>query len=257
MKYDSSGIVNGQYFVKIDLNNCLEPSQITTLKSQLKTIPKEDPFFKITGTNPICSLKKGILTYRSETILPLTSKRNKEKVLIVFGNPAAISIKHEMFYFSNKSLSRHTMWSKLQEAGLMKSVNHDDKDLPLLKRRKLEAEERRKQILNGSSSDKYLLGLTTFYSFPTPVIGKYANVAGVKKLFRSVLSEINKMELKRIFSYRFTKNATLVFVQKDTYEIFRSLKPSKINRYIYWPAVSRKTTVAKRGSDLALKLIGY
>ena len=108
-------------------------------------------------------------------------------------------------------------------------------------------------ILNGTTSEKYLIGMTTFYSFPTTVIQKYkfSNVAGVKKLFRPIISKINKMELKRILSYRFTKNATLVFVQKDTYETFASLNPSKIKGCIYWPAVSRRKDAPKKGSDLA------
>ena len=176
---------------------------------------------------------------------------------MVFGNPATISIKHGMFYFSNKGFSRHTMWSKLQEAGLIEAVNHDDKNIPLRKRRKLEADERRKMILNGSSSDKYLLGLTTFYSFPTPVTGKYANVAGVTKLFGSILSKINDMEIDRLLSYPFSRNTTLVFVQKSSYDVFKDLKPAKIkkiNRYIYWPAVSRKKDVPKKGRDLEAML---
>lgn len=256
MEYEISEIVNGQYTVEIDLKTCLKSTQIATLESQLKSISNEDGFFTITGTNPLCSIKKGILTYRSETILPLKNRRNKEKVLMVFGNPATISIKHGMFYFANKSFSRHTMWSKLQEAGLIKSVDHDNRDMPLPERRQLEAEERRKLILNGDSSEKYLLGLTTFYSFPTPVIGKYANVAGVTKLFRPILSEINEMDLKRILSYSFTRNAILVFVQKSTHETFKFLKPAKIKRYIYWPAVSREKSVPKYGRDLAVELKG-
>ena len=257
MKYHFKEVVNGQYTVEIDLKTCLSSSQLDTLESNLKSMANEDDFFTITGTKRLFSLKNGILTYRSETILPLVNRRNKEKVLMVFGNPATISINHGMFYFSNKNFARHTMWSKLQEAGLIGSVNHDNKDMPLYKRRKLEADERRKLILNGSSSDKYLLGLTTFYSFPTPVTGKYANVAGVKKLFGPILSKINEMEINRILSYPFSKNATLVFVQKSTHDVFEHLAPAKIKeikRYIYWPAVSRKKDVSKRGVDLAVML---
>ena len=257
MEYHFKEVGNGQYTVEIDLKTCLKSSQITDLRSKLKSISNEDDFFTITGTNPLCLLKKGILTYRSETIFPLVYSRNKERILMVFGNPATISIKHGMFYFSNKGFSRHTMWSKLQEAGLIGSVNQDDKDMPLHQRRKLEAEERQKLILDGSSSDKYLMGLTTFYSFPTPVTGTYANVAGVAKLFRLILSKINDMEIDRILSYSFSKNATLVFVQKSTYDVFKHLKPArtkKIKRHIYWPAVSRKKDVPRRGRDLAVML---
>ena len=129
----------------------------------------------------------------------------------------------------------------------MKAVECNSKGTDLFERRKLEADRRRKMILAGTTSKKYLIGLTTFYSFPTPVIQKYkfSNVAGVERLFRPILSKMNQMEFNRILSYPFTKNATLVFVQKDTYETFTSLKGC-----IYWPAVSRRKNARKKGNDL-------
>lgn len=135
----------------------------------------------------------------------------------------------------------------------MKTVECSSKGVPLFERRKLEADKRRKLILDGTTSEKYLIGLTTFYSIPTPVIQKYkfSNVASVKRLFRPILSEINQMEFNRILSYPFTKNATLVFVQKDTYETFTSINPYKIKGCLYWPAVSRRKDARKKGSDLA------
>ena len=134
---------------------------------------------------------------------------------------------------------------------LMKSVDCNTKGMDLFERRKLEADQGRKLILNGTTSEKYLTGLTTFYSFPTPVIQGYefSNVAGVQRLFDPILSKINQMEFDRILSYPFTKDATLVFVQKDTYEIFNSL-----NGCIYWPAVSRQKGARKKGTDLAKML---
>jgi len=254
IKYQISKIIDGQYTVKIDLKAGLESSQIATLESNLMDI--RDSSFLLNKSGLLCSFRNGMLTYKSETILPLIHMRNKEKILMVFGNPATHSIKYGMFYFSSGNFRRHTMWSKLQEAGLMKTVDCNSKVMPLVERRKFEAGQRRKLLLHGTTSKKYLLGLTTFYSFPTPVIQKYrfSNVAGVKRLFHPILSEINQMEFNRILSYSFTKNATLVFVQKDTFKIFSSLNPSKINGCIYWPAVSRRKDERKKGSDLAKML---
>jgi len=230
IKYQISKIIDGQYTVKIDLKAGLESSQIATLESNLMDI--RDSSFLLNKSGLLCSFRNGMLTYKSETILPLIHMRNKEKILMVFGNPATHSIKYGMFYFSSGNFRRHTI------------------------RRKFEAGQRRKLLLHGTTSKKYLLGLTVFYSFPTPVIQKYrfSNVAGVKRLFHPILSEINQMEFNRILSYSFTKNATLVFVQKDTFKIFSSLNPSKINGCIYWPAVSRRKDERKKGSDLAKML---
>ena len=63
------------------------------------------------------------------------------------------------------------------------------------------------------------------------------------------------MEFNRILSYSFTKNATLVFVQKDTFEAFSSLNRSKIKGIVYWPAVSWQKGAPKKGSDLQKMLM--
>lgn len=144
MKHRISKIKNGQYTVKIYLNQCLESSQIVTLESNLKDISKRDGSFTLNTSGSLCSFRNGVLTYKSETILPLVHRRNREKILMVFGNPATHSIKNGMFYFSSGDFNRHTMWSKLAEAGLMNMVDCNPKDMDLFERRKLEADKRRK-----------------------------------------------------------------------------------------------------------------
>ena len=93
-------------------------------------------------------------------------------------------------------------------------------------------------ILEGSTLNKCLVGLTTFYSFPTPVTGKFKNVAGVKKVFgKKLLNDIQCEEIKRLQRYEHFKNAFLIFVQKSTYEIYKSkVKDSSSVRY--WPGVA-------------------
>ena len=76
-------------------------------------------------------------------------------------------------------------------------------------------------------------------------------MAGVKRLFRPILPEINKMEFDRILSYPFVKKSILVFVQKYTYETFIAFDQSIKKRCLYWPAVSRRKDAPKKGSDLA------
>ena len=82
MKSKISKIINGQYTVEIDLNACLDPPQIAELESNLKDISKRDDPFTINSSGSLCSFKNGILTYKSETILPLIHKPNKEKILM-------------------------------------------------------------------------------------------------------------------------------------------------------------------------------
>lgn len=232
---------DGIYKVKIHLDE--EDS------SRIRDILDAEPEFK-----KVCGIKRNILEYKSETVLPLDdiSSKGKQKILMVFGNPAINSVDKGMFYFSKnpkegpggnrKIFAKHQMWSKLEKAWLIRNVDVNDEDS--FKARKKEAEERKKLILEGSTLNKCLVGLTTFYSFPTPVTGKYKNVAGVKKVFgQKLLEDIQCEEIKRLQGYEHFKNAFLIFAQKSTYEIYK-LKVGDSPEVLYWPGVA----IMRKGS---------
>lgn len=251
MEYEISEIKSGQYTVTINLENILSPDDLNQLKSNLKKLVKKDRFIKKGRDGlPIINITKineNELSYTSETIFPQRCDSEKEKVLLVFGNPATHSIKYGMFFFSKSNLSRHNIWKKLHKKELITMVNYSNSpNLSKLEIRTKEAKERIEMISKGETSQNYLVGLTTFYSFPTPVIDKYkfSNVSGVLKLFKPIIDSTNIMESKRILGYSFTNDATLVFVQKDSYDTFKkyisSLKNPKFKRLIYWPVVSRR-----------------
>ncbi len=139
------------------------------------------------------------------------------------------------------------MWSKLEKAQLIRQVNTNCIDS--LQARQEEANIRRSLILEGNTDDKFQLGLTTLYSFPTPVVGKFKNVAGIKKVFDiKTLNTINREEIKRILGYPFSKRAIFIFVQKTTYEIFKENALCD-NQYYYWPGVAMMKSGGS-GSDL-------
>jgi len=249
---ECSEIKNGKYTVTIKFK--------VDLCSKIKeALHKESEF------NGVYCIDRNNFKYESETILPLDAEdTGKQKILMVFGNPAIHSVEKGMFYFSktpkfNKDkqrdeYSKHQMWGKLEKAGLIKNV--DAKGMESLDKRKKEADARRELILKGKTCDQYLLGLTTFYSLPTPVTGYYRNVEGVKRVFgKTMLPEIQEQEIKRIFSYEFAKEALLIFVQKSTYEIFKSKAPGKI-KYAYWPGVTAMRT-GSGGKDLKIIIFEY
>jgi hypothetical protein len=132
------------------------------------------------------------------------------------------------------------MWAKLEKANLIKQVRINDDNLLLARER--EAEERKKMILSGPASEKYCVGLTTFYSFPTPVQGRFRDVQGVERLFRPILKNvIIPFEINRILAYSFTQDAILIFVQKSSYEAF---KPHFNQRIIFWPVRGKNSSGA-------------
>lgn len=166
------------------------------------------------------------MRYESETLLPALTDGTKRKVLLVMGNPAIHSVKNGMFFFSRADGGRHGFWGKLAKAGLVRTVPKTT--------RHGEALLRRKMILDGGASEKYLVGLTTFYSFPTPgpVKAHYNGVAGVEKLFEPILEQLSKMEKERILSYPFTDGAIIVFTQKSSYQRFCGITGMEP---VYWP----------------------
>jgi len=114
----------------------------------------------------------------------------------------------------------------LDNAGLLEKFECDS--------REEEADKRRNFILaEGCESDRYLLGLTTFYSFPTPVTGSFKDVKGVETLFEDVLDRLQQMEYSRLVSYDFSKDAIWVFTQKSSYQYVKS--GNSFSKIAYWP----------------------
>jgi hypothetical protein len=161
----------------------------------------------------------------SESLFPETIDQQKIRVMIVLGNPATHSVAGGMFFYSRIDGNRHQFWGKLEEAGLMPRVRQNSLEQ--------EAKTRKKIILEGATSDIYLLGLTTFYSFPTPVQGTYQDTKGVETLFRPALNRVHLMELERLSSYPFSQDALFVFTQKSSYQ--RALPAMHGKRAMYWP----------------------
>lgn len=240
-----SRISNGQYTVSIDLQKVLDPAVLNKLKINFRELTNDCD----DDIGDIYKFDDNKLCYKSETLPPPKRYVNKQKVLIVFGNPAFHSVKNGMFFFSRAKNHRHGMWGKLEKANLIKRVRINDDDLFLA--RKYEAEERKKLISSGQSSEEYCLGLTTFFSFPTPTQGRLRDVQGVEKLFRPILKDIIiPFEIDRISTYSFTQNATLIFVQKSSYEAF---KPHSNQRIIFWPVrgqkFKRRISISKSESE--------
>jgi len=200
------------YTVEMNLQSAefqLDDDGLAVFTKRCEEIGRKDPSFL-----DIFSLQGSVLKYESETLLPENMDGSKQKVLLVLGNPATHSVKNGMFFYSKANGDRHPFWGKMDKAGLVNAVPKTTRDE--------EANLRREMILNGTSSDEYLVGLTTFYSFPTPGPDKmpFPGVAGVEKLFKQILEPVSKMETKRILSYPFTDGAMVVFTQQTSFQTF-------------------------------------
>ena len=224
------------YTVKMDLQDAefeLDNDGLAVFSDRFNEIGSKDP-----SLLDICSLQGSVLQYESETLFPENIDGSKQKVLMVLGNPAIHSVKNGMFFYSKEDGDRHPFWGKMDKAGLVHAVPKTTRDE--------EANLLLETILNGTSSDKYLVGFTTFYSFPTPgsFDTSFSGVAGVEKLFKQILEPVSKMETKRIRSYPFTDGAIVVFAQKTSFQRFSDISGIKP---VYWPLLFK----GSGGEDLA------
>ncbi len=233
---------SGNFIVEVNLKRIFSRDQLAEFSRQFRFLSDNDADFKT-----LCTLKNGMLRYESETLLPLVGEGFKPKVLLVFGNPATHNVRNGMFFFSkNRDYHRHPMWDRLAKAGLVYCLKSKVQD-PFTARQE-EANLRKLMILSGTSAKKYLVGLTTFYSLPTPASsGGYSGVAGVEKLFSPVIERIAAIEAKRILSYSFTDGATIVFTQKSSHRRFSELTGL---HPLYWPVRGK----GAGGKDLAGQL---
>ena len=237
--YTISPIVDGQYCVIMYLNEWMSSDNASIFSDNYKKLCQEDNEFR-----QVCFLDNHILKYRSESLFPPSDKidTKKNKVMIILGNPAIHSVAKGMFFYSRTGGKRHSFWGKLEEAGLIRSdLNKKIYD------RAEEARQRKDAILKGDTSDQYILGLTTFYSLPTPVKPrgelikkypaktKYGDAAGVEELFKATLPKLQKMEYDRLNSYDFAQGATWIFTQLSSYRYVQN-----VSRIEYWPMSSMR-----------------
>lgn len=221
-----SKINDGQYEVEINLNDLMDDCHLCGFVKQLEEIHLYENEYAF-----VSSLKNGILKYKSETLLPNDSLKEDKRLLFVFGNPANHSIIHKMFFFSNTNGSKHRMWSKLDSANIISQIS-SEKVIPIDAREE-EAIKRKEMILEGNQASPYLVGMTTFYSFPTSAEG---GVKKVEELFASILHEVQKKETERILGYNFTDKSKIIFVQKSSYDAFLALVPKrKKGDVLFWP----------------------
>lgn len=243
-------IDDGQYEVKADLSALFENREdLGTFRDSFNEIKDKDGEFK-----DICKLKlhENSLTYTSETLIPEEYDSKKQRVLIVLGNPATHSIDKGMFFFSKKGDDRHQFWRKLNKAGLFenemkirKEAMNNGKEKTSI--REKEAELRKEQIKLGKTSDEYVIGLTTFYSFPTPTgikeISKFCDAKGVENLFKQpVINTIREEEYERIKGYSFSKGAILVFTQESSHKFVEGASTAEEKkRLLYWPIMFKNS----------------
>ena len=168
--------------------------------------------------------KDELLTYQTETIVPIKIKVQRTPLLLLLGNPASHSVKEKMFFSFERNRQEHRFWKVLNESGIFpfkSQVGNLDEHNQL----------RKQKLLNVDYNPPFCIALATFYSMPSPATCKWAGVAGVKRLLGKYgFEQITKWEKERIEDLirRFAApNGIVIAFQKDAFlQLRESDEPS-------------------------------
>ncbi len=168
-----------------------------------------------------------ILVYRTECIIP-TKHDSRRPLLLLLGNPASHSVKEEMFFSYERDRQEHRFWKVLDESGVL-SFSFETEDMDA--RNKL----KKQKLFDLEYDSPFRIGLAVFYSMPSPSSGKWAGVAGLRRLFRKeAFDRITECERKRVNEMikEFVSNrlGIVVAFQKDAYSQIKSKDSECYNR---------------------------
>ena len=165
--------------------------------------------------NEIFQLVDNKLSYISEQIIP-TKHNNKPFLLMVFGNPASHSIKSGMFFSYEGKGKEHRFWTQILKGAGIADLNAYD----LTKIGNVN-DWRKDQLLSLKYDSLFRIGLTVLFTLPSPSIGEWSGVAGVKKLFGAnafkKLAVEEAHRLKEIAFKEVKKNGAVITFQKDAW----------------------------------------
>jgi hypothetical protein len=165
--------------------------------------------------NEIFQLKSNILSYKSEQLVP-KQYNDKPFLLFVFGNPASHSIQSGMFFSYERDGREHRFWSQiLRDSGiadLTADTNIENENVNVWRKDKL---------INLKYNSLFRIGLSVMFTFPSPSIGIWSGVAGLKKLFGAKAFEmLAKEEAKRVktLAHKVVKgDGAIITFQKDAW----------------------------------------
>lgn len=208
---------DGRYTVTICLNKLYpDDKERKNFKKRFKEFRNAiDPDYRRIFNN----LENDILKYDSECLLPKLDFR--PPLVLLLGNPAPHSVVKGMFFSyqhqRNGNIAEHRFWRYLRDAGILSfKAPFNDYD------------GRRQEFLSNQQS-KYRIGLSVFYSMPSPPSHKkWGGVHGLEKLlgrvaFREITSQETYRAEKMIKEFCGNNGAVIVF-QKDAYLTIKSDK---------------------------------
>ena len=170
-------------------------------------------------TNQVCRMEGDFLIYETESIHPKERKTGRTPILLLFGNPAPCSVKNRMFFSYERNGKEHRFWKVLSDSGLFRL----DEQIDVIKERN---RLKKRKLLEVTYKPPFQIYLDVFYSMPSPTIGKWSGVAGLKRLFGvnsfKKISESEKERVESLIKNHIGPKGMVLTFQKDAYERIKS-----------------------------------
>jgi hypothetical protein len=161
----------------------------------------------------------GLLIYKTEIIIPTEKKGGRISLLFLLGNPASHSVKEKMFFSYERDRKEHRFWKVLDNSGIFPFK-------PRVENLKKRNEERKEKLFRVDYDSPFCIGLATFYSMPSPATGRWAGVAGIRRLLRkNAFDRVTKWEKERIedlIKKFVSPNGLVIAFQKDAFSQIRA-----------------------------------
>jgi hypothetical protein len=187
---------------------CPGETERRAFSARLYDFMASDPAF-----GGILSYTEEIITYNSESYIPRLIDPDKKSAFFILGNPTPDSVmRHAMFAYEGNGLRQHRFWKVLHETNVLRFSN-DSPDC-------YTPDEKMIRLFAGKYESPLNIFILPFFSLASAPAGRWAGVAGLKRLFGSGFCKVACAEETTISSLigRFaTAGDTVLVFQRDAY----------------------------------------
>ncbi len=162
-----------------------------------------------------------ILSYRSEQLIPRKTDP-RPPLLLVFGNPAAVSVDSGVFFSFDEKGREHRFWRHILKPAGVADLPHDpEQPVKRLNR------QRRKALFGLAYASRFRIGMSVMVSMPSAASVKdWSGVDGVRRLLgQAALRRLEAAETRRVLAgaKRFVRpGGAVIAFQKDAWECLKS-----------------------------------
>lgn len=195
----------------------------------------------------IVNVRGNFLNYESESFVPPQLDLAKPSLFFVVGNPAPKSIALRAMYAHEGAGTerQHRFWKVMHSTGILRFSQHDS-DV-------YQPHEKMQRLYAGRYESPFNIHIVPFFSLASPPGGKWAGVAGLRRLFGNEFHRVVSVELaavRELIDARMKPGDCLIIFQKDAY---MALKPPQAP--VYDGSLLKKSAIVSKYTHDAVDLV--